>query len=127
MSFACYAKPPSGEGEEAEGERLEEEFCGPFKYAKFKCPSISDLEVLPENHPLEGHLHGRFSRQHELVAFTALDGVFRVIDLVNLEPVYEFKSNYGGITAFAIENNGERCVRENGCSGGVSPFVSLAC
>ncbi|KAL4450764.1 hypothetical protein ABPG74_011606 [Tetrahymena malaccensis] len=101
VGFACYYND-------------EDAFCGPHKFFKFKCPSISDFAILPYQHPLYKLVNGKYSKEPLLIAFSGLDGLFRVVDLINFQAVYCFKNNYGGIHSFSFEKND-------------SPIVSLSC
>ncbi|EAS01042.2 hypothetical protein TTHERM_00314960 (macronuclear) [Tetrahymena thermophila SB210] len=101
VGFACYYND-------------EDAFCGPHKFFKFKCPSISDFAILPYEHPLYKLVNGKYSKDPLLVAFSGLDGLLRVVDLINFQAVYCFKNNYGGIHSFSFEKND-------------SPIISLSC
>ncbi|KAL4495091.1 hypothetical protein ABPG72_015791 [Tetrahymena utriculariae] len=101
VGFACYYND-------------EDTFCGPHKFFKFKCPSISDFAILPSQHPLYKLVNGKYSKEPLLIAFSGLDGLLRVVDLINFQAVYCFKNNFGGIHSFSFEKND-------------SPIVSLSC
>lgn len=51
-----------------------------------------------------------------MLAFTGLDGILRVVDINNFQPVYSFKTFYGGINSFFIDE-----------SNPTSPLISIAC
>lgn len=76
---------------------------------------INDLVYLSPNSYIKNFIKNLDNSQDPLiVAYTGNDGYFRIVDLNNLQPLFLFKSNFGGMNSIVFEN-------EN------SPLVALSC
>ncbi|KRX10653.1 WD40-repeat-containing domain [Pseudocohnilembus persalinus] len=97
-----------------------------LSYFKFNCCSISDIIVLPEN----SYVHEIYQKKEKpkynplIIAYTGLDGYFRIVDINNLKPLYLFQSNFGGINSIQFENF-QKPICAMGCQDDSSIILNL--
>ena len=91
-----------------------EEYKDPKAYFKFKTKTITDIIVLiPENYCYSLAVSEGIY-EPLIIAFTDIEGYLKIVDIHNLQPIFLFKSNYGGINSVVFENE-------------ISPICALGC
>ena len=83
-----------------------------LSFYKFKCKTISDVIVIPNNHFLSKLVEENNKYDPLIIAFTGYDGYMRVLDIENLTPIFSFKSNFGGFNSVVLDTteNSTLCV-----------------
>ena len=65
---------------------------------------MSDMVVLQPEHYIYTLVVQDANYEPLIIAYSGYDGYLRIVDLHNMQPIYLFKSNYGGINSFSFEN-----------------------
>lgn len=72
---------------------------------RFESLALNDAEILPLN-PLEHLKKSEHVMENALIlAFSGLDGYFRILEARKNKPLFSFKTEFAGICSFSFNPN----------------------